>query len=135
MPWTAKFARMEDSGKHLTVYWTSILWRISTEQWRIGDCQTRPPWFPIQGQLVTDENGFLFFSCIIRKETVHWSEVELKATVEVEGTETSVSETYTLQVLADDVEDISITPPGGVDSPYGTAHDVIVRHDATRLIQ
>jgi hypothetical protein len=75
------------------------------------------------GEFVTDENGFLYFSLYYPKGNGTWSEVELKATVEVEGTETSVAETYTLPVLADDVEDIGITPPGGVDSPYGTVRN------------
>ena len=72
------------------------------------------------GSSVTDGNGFLLFGVFYPKGNGTWSEVELKATVEVEGTETSVSEIYVLPVLADDVKDLKISPPGGTASPYGT---------------
>ncbi len=81
---------------------------------------------PDSGSSVTDGNGFLLFGVFYPKGNGTWSEVELKATVEVEGTEASVSEIYVLPVLADDVNKLDVSPPGGTASPYGTIRNCSV---------
>jgi protocatechuate 3,4-dioxygenase beta subunit len=73
------------------------------------------------GTVTTDSNGRATFSVIFGKDQGNWLRVRLKATTTVQGTESVASADYDLSVLAADVSNTSVAPPGGGNSPYGTA--------------
>lgn len=73
--------------------------------------------------LVTDENGFGYFAITYPKSEGAWSRVLVRAESS-DGLPGNVA-TYELNlgVLVTDLEDLTIAPPGGGPSPYGTAAD------------
>jgi hypothetical protein len=73
--------------------------------------------------LVTDDNGFGYFAITYPKSEGAWSSVLVTAEVS-DGLPGNVA-TYKLNlgVLKKDMEDLTIAPPSGGPSPYGTASD------------
>lgn len=71
--------------------------------------------------VVTDETGFGYFAITYPKSEGAWSDV--RVTAEVSDGLPGSTTTYDLglRVLVKDLEDLTIDPPGGVFSPYGTA--------------
>ena len=71
--------------------------------------------------VVTDENGFGYFAITYPKSEGAWSDVRVTAEVSDGLPGSSSSYDLSLRVLVKDLEDLTIDPPGGVFSPYGTA--------------
>jgi hypothetical protein len=71
--------------------------------------------------VVTDENGFGYFAITYPKSEGAWSDVRVTAEVSDGLPGSTSSYDLSLRVLVKDLEDLSIDPPGGVFSPYGTA--------------
>ena len=71
-------------------------------------------------ELTTDADGSAVFSIMYPQSNCSWTDFRLTATVEVPGSEGTSTKEFTLPCAASDLEDLDITPPGGVDSPYGT---------------
>ena len=80
-----------------------------------------PTYNPLTGNIVTDENGFGYFSITYPQSEAVWVTVRLTATAAVSGTEATEVFEHTLFVLESDVSNTSISPPGGVESKYGVA--------------
>jgi len=72
------------------------------------------------GALLTDANGFGYFSVVYPKSHAHWVRVRLKARALVAGSESVESIDFTLLGLINDYNRIGVEPPGLV-SPYGSA--------------
>ncbi|MCW8955402.1 MAG: hypothetical protein OQL09_00840 [Gammaproteobacteria bacterium] len=72
--------------------------------------------------LITDEFGFGYFSLVYPKSEALWSTIEITASTDVTGTESTENFTFVLLALIDDLQSIDTAPPGGViASKYGTA--------------
>ncbi|OAN87502.1 hypothetical protein A8B84_15020 [Marinobacter sp. EhC06] len=69
--------------------------------------------------LTTGADGTVTFDLTYLKSECSWIEVDLIATTSVQGTESQARQRFTLSCTADDLD--SPAPPGGGDSPYGTA--------------
>ncbi|WP_019571645.1 Ig-like domain-containing protein [Thioalkalivibrio sp. ALMg3] len=67
----------------------------------------------------TDENGFANFEIRYAKEYAEWVRVELRGSIEVDGTEGTRSRSFWLPIAAADIDDSDVDPPGKV-SPFGT---------------
>ena len=80
-----------------------------------------PTFDPITGTIITDENGFGYFSITYPQSEALWVRVRLTASAEVSGTEATEVFEHTLFVLVDDLADTSVSPPGGRESKYGVA--------------
>ncbi len=70
-------------------------------------------------EIVTNASGFAFVDIFYPQEMGRWLEVELEARASVQGTESSESAVYLLNVAASDVEDIGESPPGRLVVPEG----------------
>ncbi len=71
--------------------------------------------------LVTDDNGFGYFAITYPKSEGAWSSVQVTAEAS-DGLPGNVAiYKLNLGVLAKDLEDLTIAPPSGGPSPYGTA--------------
>ena len=75
------------------------------------------------GELVTDDQGFGYFTITYPKSEAKWVRVIVSAKTDVTGTENTATYGTVLSVLDDDLSDISIAPPGGGPSPYGIEAD------------
>lgn len=75
----------------------------------------------VPGTVVTDKTGTAVFDLTYPQGFGLWTEIRLSATARVAGTESSATETFFLTVLADDVNDPAIAPPGSRtgDIPVG----------------
>ena len=71
--------------------------------------------------VITDENGFGYFAITYPKSEGAWSDVRVTAEVSDGLPGSTSSYDLSLRVLVKDLEDLTIDPPGGVFSPYGTA--------------
>ncbi len=69
--------------------------------------------------VITNDSGFAYFALTYPKSEALWSRFEITATVKVAGTEGRQTLVGILPVLVEDVEDITLSPPGGVTSAYG----------------
>lgn len=69
-----------------------------------------------------DANGAGEFLIRYPQDRAGWVRVELRGVASVAGTETTASVQFTLPVLADDVSDPDVSPPGA-ESPYGIVQD------------
>lgn len=67
---------------------------------------------------VTDETGTVRFDILYPEEQALWLAVDLRAVIQVGGTEPEDSRRFTLPILLDDVSEPEVAPPGQV-SPYG----------------
>ncbi|MGF1548424.1 MAG: hypothetical protein ACFCUG_13970 [Thiotrichales bacterium] len=82
--------------------------------------------------VTTDSNGFGYFNITYPRDQAHWLEVELIAQTSFAGRESTFKSSTVLQVLGDDVNDLTKAPPGSVGivgggfsaivSPYGTSN-------------
>ncbi len=82
--------------------------------------------------VTTDPNGFGHFNITYPRDQAHWLEIELIAQTSVAGRESTFKSSTVLQVLGDDVNDLTKAPPGSVGivnggfsaivSPYGTSN-------------
>ena len=70
--------------------------------------------------VITDESGFAYFALTYPKSEANWNIVEITASAKVTGSENTAKLAVTLPVLITDLEDITIDPPGGEESTYGT---------------
>ncbi|NOY62402.1 MAG: hypothetical protein GXP10_04475 [Gammaproteobacteria bacterium] len=68
---------------------------------------------------MTDSTGSGAINVTYSKEFAAWVTVKLEATVSEAGIESSTSTIFVLPVLAADLLDENIAPPGMI-SPYGT---------------
>ncbi len=69
--------------------------------------------------LTTGPDGTVTFDLTYLKSECSWIEVDLVATTSVQGTESQAKRRFTLSCTAEDLE--ASSPPGGGNSPYGTA--------------
>lgn len=82
-----------------------------------------PTYEPTTHSIVTDDNGFGYFAITYPQSEALWVTVRLTASARVSGSEATEVYEHRLTVLIDDLSDISISPPGGVESKYGVASD------------
>ena len=73
-----------------------------------------------QSTVTTGSDGFATFKVAYAQQYANWIEVRLEARVSVGGTESLDTAIFTLPVLAADVTEEGVAPPGS-PSPYGTA--------------
>lgn len=78
-----------------------------------------PTLTPGTNQVVTDSDGFGYFVLAYPKSEGNWSRVALTASFTSDSGSETQTNNYTLLVILDDLQDVSIIPPGGVQSPYG----------------
>ena len=71
--------------------------------------------------LITDDNGFGYFAITDPKSEGAWSSVLVTADVSDGLPGNTATYTLDLRVLIKDVDDLTIDPPSGGPSPYGTA--------------
>ena len=71
--------------------------------------------------VITDDNGFGYFAITYPKSEASWSSVLVTAEAS-DGLPGNIA-TYNLdlRVLIKDISDLTVDPPGGEPSPYGTA--------------
>jgi len=86
----------------------------------ITESSTTPTLIPGTSELITDDNGFGYFSLTYPKTEASWVEVEITATAEDGKPENSDVETLRLYVALDDLDPVD-DPPAFVVSPYGTS--------------
>jgi hypothetical protein len=73
--------------------------------------------------IVTDENGFGYLSVTYPKSESSWVTLQLTAEAQ-DGLDGNIATyNWTLRHLIADISDLTIDPPGGVNSPYGVAAD------------
>ncbi|WP_428312184.1 hypothetical protein [Hydrocarboniphaga sp.] len=65
-----------------------------------------------------DANGAGEFLVRYPQDRADWGEVELRGVASVAGTETTARAVFWLNISADDVSDLKVSPPGAI-SPYG----------------
>ncbi|MEM7083440.1 MAG: Ig-like domain-containing protein [Pseudomonadota bacterium] len=68
-------------------------------------------------EIVTDTAGFAFIDIFYPQEYGGWLEVELEARASVQGTESSETAIYILNVAASDTEELDQAPPGRLVVP------------------
>lgn len=71
--------------------------------------------------LVTDNNGFGYFTLTYPSSEAQWVTIELTATAQDGLAQNKGIETFTLPVAIDDINTAENQPPGGSVSPYGQA--------------
>jgi hypothetical protein len=76
---------------------------------------------PGTNTLITDENGFGYFAITYPKSEGAWSSVLVTADVSDGLPGNTATYKLDLRVLIKDVSDLTIDPPSGGPSPYGTA--------------
>lgn len=73
--------------------------------------------------VATDENGFGYFAITYPKSEGAWSSVRVTAEASDGLPGNSANYQLDLGVLIADLDDLTVAPPGGGPSPYGTAAD------------
>ena len=81
-----------------------------------GNVATVPSTLPL------DQNGSAEFTVTYPQNFSQWVRVRLRAIASVQGTETTSDATFILPVLASDVSNAAVAPPGQT-SPFGTVGD------------
>ena len=76
----------------------------------------------VSGTVTTDATGFALIDIIYAKDYASWTEVKLRASAQVAGSEGSDEVTFILPVLLGDVDDPETAHPGDV-SPFGAVAD------------
>jgi hypothetical protein len=71
--------------------------------------------------IITDDNGFGYFAITYPKSEGAWSSVLVTADVSDGLPGNTATYTLDLRVLIKDISDLTIDPPSGGPSPYGTA--------------
>lgn len=72
--------------------------------------------------LITDDNGFGYFTITYPKSEAGWVKIELTVTAQDGLPENVGKDTFWLPVLISDISDPANDPPGGIIGPYGTAN-------------
>ncbi len=76
------------------------------------------------GTVTTDEDGEADFDLSYPRSEAPWVIVRLEAAVQFDGfTQRKRSRAFVLRILADDVDDTDVTPPGGIEGAYGVGPD------------
>jgi hypothetical protein len=70
------------------------------------------------GTFITGTGGFGVVDVYYPQDHATWVDVTLEAKTSVQGTETAAASSFRLDILAEDVADENVTPPGDV-SPFG----------------
>lgn len=73
----------------------------------------------------TNSSGYATFDVIYGKSFGNWLSVRLIASTRVSGSEATSDRDFVLSVLSTDVNQQSVTPPGGVRSPFGQSQAII----------
>ena len=73
--------------------------------------------------ITTDENGFGYFAITYPKSEGSWSSVRVTVDVSDGLPGNTAAYDLDLRVLIKDISDLTIDPPSGGPSPYGTASD------------
>ena len=73
----------------------------------------------VSREVTTDSSGVASFDIRYAQSHCSWNRVTLTARIDVDGTEVSNAATWDLECAASDLDDIQVSPPGGVESPYG----------------
>ena len=73
----------------------------------------------------TNASGYVNFDIIYGKSYANWLEVKLIASTRVAGSESTTERSFELPVLAADVAEQGISPPGGLRSPFGQSQAII----------
>ena len=81
----------------------------------------------VSGNLATDETGRAAFTIQYGKSYANWLEVKLIASTGVAGSEAKEEYTFVLPVLSADVINETVSPPGGLLSPYGSSPVIYVQ--------
>ncbi len=68
--------------------------------------------------LTTDASGFAFFNVVYAQQYAQWVRAELSARASVAGSEATEIARFILPILAADINDPKVTPPGN-PSPFG----------------
>jgi hypothetical protein len=74
----------------------------------------------IPGTVLTNERGFALFKINYPKDHAGWVDIRLTARATVSGSESSSSVPFSLRVLASDISNLEVNPPGLL-SPFGVA--------------
>ena len=74
------------------------------------------------GSIISDKNGFGYFSLVYPQSNAWWSVVEITASATAQNVEAESTFTSYLAIMADQVKDIETSPPN-VRSPYGIELD------------
>ena len=90
-----------------------------SERLEAGNIATAVAQVGTGGTFVSDAGGFGIIDVFYPQEFANWVKVTLEATTSVQGTEFARASQFVLPVAADDIDDISESPPGN-PSPYGT---------------
>jgi len=72
--------------------------------------------------LITDDNGFGYFTITYPKSEANWVKVELTVTAQDGLPENVGKDTFWLPILISDISDPENDPPGGTIGPYGVAN-------------
>jgi len=77
---------------------------------------------PGTNTITTDESGFGYFSLTYPKSEGNWVQVTLTAKVGDGSPGNTQTDTFTLPVILNDLDDPNISPPGGTTGAYGSAN-------------
>lgn len=91
-----------------------------------GELTPRNP-VTVSDYLITNDSGRAAFTIQYGQSYANWLEVKLIASTGVEGSESKAEYIFVLPVLAADVSDEKVSPPGGTLSPYGNSAIVYVQ--------
>lgn len=82
-----------------------------------------PTLTPGSNSVITDDNGFGYFSITYPKSEASWSSVQVTVEANDGLAGNTASYRLDLRALVKDLSDLTIDPPSGGPSPYGTAAD------------
>ena len=85
------------------------------------DPDLTPTILPGTSSLITDENGFGYLAVTYPKSEASWVRLNLTAEAQDGLAGNIATYSWTLRFVIDDIDDLTVDPPGGVSSPYGTA--------------
>lgn len=86
-----------------------------------GHPDKTPTITPGSNVLITDDNGFGYFAITYPKSEGAWSSILVTADVSDGLPGNTATYNLDLRVLTKDISDLTIDPPSGGPSPYGTA--------------
>jgi hypothetical protein len=82
-----------------------------------------PTILPGTSSLITDDNGFGYLAVTYPKSESSWVRMQLTGEA-LDGLPGNIAQySWTLRHLIVDISDLTIDPPGGINSPYGTIAD------------
>ncbi|HNG47245.1 MAG TPA: hypothetical protein PK944_06065, partial [Agitococcus sp.] len=71
--------------------------------------------------LTTGADGIAYFNVLYGQSYANWLKVKLTAKAQVQGTESKTDRVFRIPANSADMGDEKVSPPGGIDSVYGTA--------------